>query len=68
METLLYGLARALVAFLQALPLTWTARLGQLSGGLAYWIDARHRRVALRNLTMCFGGEKSPAELRALAR
>ena len=33
-----------------------------------YWLDARHRRVALQNLTMCFGGEKSPAEIRALAR
>jgi len=68
METPLYCLARALVALLQALPLTWATRLGQLGGGLAYWVDARHRRVALRNLTMCFGREKSLAELRALAR
>jgi lauroyl/myristoyl acyltransferase len=67
METLLYCVVRALVAFLQALPLTWVARLGRLGGGLAYWVDARHRRVALHNLTMCFGREKSPAELRALA-
>ena len=58
---------RALVALLQALPLTWVARLGRTGGGLAYWLDARHRRVALRNLTMCFGSEKSPTELRALA-
>jgi Kdo2-lipid IVA lauroyltransferase/acyltransferase len=67
METLLYCLARVLVAFLQALPLTWVARVGRLGGGLAYWLDARHRRVALRNLTMCFGTEKSPAEIHALA-
>ena len=44
------------------------ARWGALGGGLAYWLDARHRRVALRNLTLCFGREKSPAEIRALAR
>ena len=68
METLFYGLLRALVAFLQALPLTWVARLGRCGGGLAYRLDARHRRVTLRNLTMCFGAEKSPAELRSLAR
>jgi lauroyl/myristoyl acyltransferase len=68
METLLYGLARALVALLQALPLTWVAWLGRRCGGLAYWLDARHRRVAVRNLTMCFGAEKSPAEIRFLAR
>ena len=68
METLLYVLARSLVALLQALPLTWVARLGRLGGRLAYWVDARHRRVALRNLAMCFGREQSPAQLRALAR
>ncbi len=68
METLLYVLARALVAFIQALPLTWVARLGRFSGGLAYWLDARHRRVALRNLTMCFGSQRSPPEIRKLAR
>ena len=68
METVLYCLARGLVALLQALPLTWVARLGRGGGGLAYWLDGRHRRVTLRNLTMCFGGEKSPAELQALAR
>src|ERR1017187_3208969 len=68
METALYNLARAFVACLQALPLMWVARLGRLLGGLAYWVDARHRRVALSNLTMCFGREKSPAEVRALAR
>jgi Kdo2-lipid IVA lauroyltransferase/acyltransferase len=68
METPLYYLARALVAFLQALPLTWVARLGRFGGGLAYWVDRRHQRVALRNLTMCFSREKSPAEIRAFAR
>ncbi len=68
MEPLLYLAARTLVALLQALPLTWVARLGRLGGALAYQLDARHRRVVLRNLTMCFGRERAPAELRALAR
>lgn len=68
MEALLYYVVRALVAFLQALPLTWAARLGRFGGGLAYWVDGRHRRVALRNLTMCFGREQSAAQLRAVAR
>jgi Kdo2-lipid IVA lauroyltransferase/acyltransferase len=67
-ETPLYYIARALVASLQWFPLTWVARLGRLGGGLAYWVDARHRRVALRNLAMCFRHEQSPAQLRALAR
>jgi lauroyl/myristoyl acyltransferase len=65
---LLYFAARALIACAQALPLTVVARLGRAGGGLAYFLDARHRRVARHNLTLCFGNEKSPAEIRALAR
>jgi Kdo2-lipid IVA lauroyltransferase/acyltransferase len=68
MNTLIYWFGKALIAFLQTLPLTWVARLGRAGGALAYWFDARHRRVALKNLTMCFGGEKSPAEIRTLAK
>jgi lauroyl/myristoyl acyltransferase len=68
MDQLLYLLARALAAILQAMPLTWVARLGRLGGGLAFWLDSRHRRVTLRNLQRCFRGEKSPAEIRTLAR
>jgi lauroyl/myristoyl acyltransferase len=68
MDTLIDLFARALVAVLQALPLVWVARLGRALGALAYWLDGRHRRVALKNLTMCFGKEKSPAEIRAIAK
>ncbi len=68
MDAALYFLARTLVAFLQALPLRWVARLGRAGGGLIYWLDARHRRVARRNLEHCFGGEQNPEELRAIAR
>jgi lauroyl/myristoyl acyltransferase len=68
MEFLLYFLARTLVAFIQFLPLTWVARVGRVGGGVAYFLDARHRRVACRNLRMCFGQEKSPAEIRSIAR
>ncbi len=68
MDALLYFPARVLVALVQALPLTWVARLGRLGGALAWWADSRHRRVALANLSMCFGNEKSPAEIGMLAR
>lgn len=67
-EIPLYVLARAVVALLQSLPLRWVARLGRAGGGLAWWLDARHRRVALHNLTMCFANEKSASEIRELAR
>ncbi|HEY4952924.1 MAG TPA: hypothetical protein VII71_06020 [Verrucomicrobiae bacterium] len=68
MDTLIYWLGRAFIAGIQSLPLIWVAHLGRCAGALAYGLDARHRRVALRNLTMCFGHEKSPAEIRAIAR
>jgi lauroyl/myristoyl acyltransferase len=68
MERIIYLFARSLVAFLQALPITWAARLGRVGGGLAYRFDARHRRVSVKNLTLCFGQEKSRAEIRALAK
>ena len=68
MQFLLYLLALSAVRLLQSLPLTSVARLGRAVGALAWLLDGRHRRVALRNLTMCFGQEKSPAAIRALAR
>jgi KDO2-lipid IV(A) lauroyltransferase len=68
MDWALYFVARMLVALLQALPLTMAARLGRAGGALAYLLDARHRRVALKNLWLCFGAEKGEAELHELAR
>lgn len=68
MESVLYLLARAVIALLQALPLTTVARLGRAGGEAAFWLDARHRRVALKNLALCFACEKSAAEIRALVR
>lgn len=68
MDGLLHFVARALIGLIQALPLRWVARLGRAGGALAYRLDGRHRRVALKNLTMCFGRERSPDELAELAR
>ena len=68
MDRLLYLVALGLVKFLQALPLRWVARIGRKAGALAYLLDARHRRVAQRNLAMCFGQELSLKEIRDLAR
>src|ERR1035441_3775560 len=68
MDALIYWPARALVAVIQALPLRFVARLGRGLGRLAFYLTARYRRVTLQNLTLCFGHEKSPAEIRELAR
>ena len=68
MDTAIYFFARSVVVFLQALPLLWVARLGRALGALTYWLDARHRRVVLDNLTLCFAREKSSEEIRAIAK
>jgi len=68
MDRLLYFLVLGMIKFLQAFPLRWVARIGRAGGAVAYLIDARHRKVAQRNLAMCFGGELSPERVRALAR
>ncbi len=68
METMLYLLARAVVLLVQALPLKAVARLGRIGGLVSYWCDLRHRRVARANLALCFGAEKTPSEVRVLAR
>jgi KDO2-lipid IV(A) lauroyltransferase len=68
MDFLIYFLARAVVACIQALPLPTAARLGRALGNLAFRLSARYRRVTTQNLTLCFGGEKSPAEIHELAR
>jgi Kdo2-lipid IVA lauroyltransferase/acyltransferase len=64
----IYFFGRALIVGIQRLPLWLVARMGRMGGGLAFYLDARHRRVVLNNLTMCFGMEKSPAEIYGIAR
>ena len=67
MDLPLYILARTVVGTLQRLPLKMVARLGRAGGLLFYWVDGRHRRVAMDNLTRSFP-EKSPGQIRELAR
>ena len=56
MDFPLYYLAKGLITALQALPVGGVARLGLAGCAEAYWLSARHRRVASENLTMCLGG------------
>ncbi|MHC1765783.1 MAG: lysophospholipid acyltransferase family protein [Verrucomicrobiia bacterium] len=68
MDRAFYCVVACLLKGLQALPLPWVAWIGRQGGGVAFWLDARHRKVALRNLARCYGTEKSRAEIRALAQ
>jgi lauroyl/myristoyl acyltransferase len=67
MNFLLYCIARGLVTFLQALPITWVAQIGRVGGGLFYYVDARHRKVAIRNIALAFP-EKSASEAKEIAK
>lgn len=50
------------------IPEARAASLASVIGHAWYRWDARHRRVALANMTGAFGGEKKPGEIEALAR
>jgi heptosyltransferase-2 len=54
------------VARMLSAPLAW--RLGAMLGWLSMWLSPRYRRLVIRNLTIAFGKEKSPEEIKALAR
>jgi lauroyl/myristoyl acyltransferase len=66
-DWILYLAARSVIGILRSLPLTWVAQLGRIGGSIFYALDARHRRVAIRNIALCFP-EKQVPEARAIAR
>ena len=68
MNNLIYWLGRIFVAGIAVVPLTCVAWVGRQIGGLVYLMDAGHRKVAINNLTMCFGREKSAAEIKTIAQ
>ena len=67
-EFLVYLLYRAAFLLLSALPLRSIFALGNFLGFCAWLISAKYRRLALRNITIAFGDEKSPTQLRHLVR
>lgn len=56
-----------LLRWVQRLPLSLQARLGRGLGRLFWWLAGSRRRVALRNLALCFP-QQPVAEREALAR
>ena len=67
MNTLIYWLARSVVAVIQALPLRLVARLGRAGGGVAFHLTKRYRTVALDNLAQSFP-ETPATEIREIAK
>ena len=67
MNTVIYWIARSVIALIQALPIRVVARLGRAGGGLAFFLTARYRRVTVDNLTQAFP-EKTATEIREIAK
>jgi heptosyltransferase II len=63
-----YLFYRAGLALLTVFPLPFLFRLGQAGGFCAWFLLPSYRELAVRNLTIAFGGEKSGSELTRLAR
>ncbi len=68
MSYLAYLLYRLFSGAVALLPLTTAFTLGRVLGWIAYYLARPYRRLVLRNLGIAFEGEKSPAQLRRLAR
>src|SRR5438876_6107457 len=64
----IYLFYRAGMVLLTALPLRALFTLGNVSGFCAWILLGKYRRLALRNVSIAFGNEKSPRELRRLVR
>ncbi len=68
MEYPVYLIYRALTFVVGVLPLTLVFRLGMFGGWLGYCLLASYRRLAVANLTIAYGRERTPAEIRRLTR
>jgi heptosyltransferase II len=64
----IYLLYRAGSAMVSALPLRAVFVFGETLGLFAWIVLRKYRRLALQNLTIAFGQEKSESELRVIAR
>ena len=68
LDLIAYLFYRAGSAIASALPLRLLFILGEFLGLCAWFILPGYRRLSQRNVTIAFGSEKSPAELRRLVR
>ena len=68
MDRLGYAIYWLFERLIGALPIEVGFRIGAALGALGYYVALPYRRLVLHNLQIAFGREKSPAELRAMAR
>ncbi|MFQ6078538.1 MAG: lysophospholipid acyltransferase family protein [Thermodesulfobacteriota bacterium] len=66
-QYLIYSVIRGFGFLINLFPDGCALWIGKQLGRLAYFLDFEHRRVAMRNLALAFGGEKSGNEIRGIA-
>lgn len=64
----IYRLLRLLVLALGRLPIWLADFCARLLGLIWFKIDARHRNITLKNLTLAFGGQMTPDQIEILAK
>jgi len=67
-QYIVYLIARFISGFFQILPENVARAIGRGFGALAYFLDFKHRRIALNNLALAFGDTYTEAERRGIAR
>ncbi len=68
LDYLVYLIARFVAGFFQVLPEGLALWVGKFLGNLAYFVDGKHRGIALKNLSLALGESHSEAERRCIAR
>jgi len=68
MEQFLFHIISAVFRVIGLVPLHTAEKLSGWLGRLWFLLDRRHRQVAINNLTYVFGYEKSPGQIRQMAR
>lgn len=68
MDYLLYLLLKIWGLIINLLPEPFSLWMGRQLGRAGYYLDWEHRRVALQNLTIAFGREKSEDQIRKIAK
>jgi KDO2-lipid IV(A) lauroyltransferase len=64
----IYLLLKGFSFFINLLPESFALWVGRQMGNAAYYLDWEHRNVALQNLRIAFGQEKSEEERRTIAK
>lgn len=64
----IYLLLRLFGFFINLLPEGFALWIGRQLGNLMYGLDVKHRKIAIQNLHLAFGQEKSEEERRSIAR